>query len=170
MSTGSFSAYCALTFKHAVEFSSFGCAPCFGFSGRCLGQLDLLYRASWSAVKPALFGPLFDRFVPCRLGRLVTLRSAVVMCPVLTGATRPTLPSSRPEVKPCGSPPLNLLRSAVGPCWTHTPSAVQILCRWSAPGPAAFSFGSAPVMGSCTRNSCVRLAQKASPTLHGGSQ
>ncbi len=57
MSTGSFSAYCALTFKHAVEFSSFGCAPCFGFSGRCLGQLDLLYRASWSAVKPALFGP-----------------------------------------------------------------------------------------------------------------
>jgi len=116
------------------------------------------------------FRPLFDRFVPCRLGRLVTLRSAVVMCPVLTGATRPTLPSSRPEVKPCGSPPLNLLRSAVGPCWTHTPSAVQILCRWSAPGPAAFSFGSAPVMGSCTRNSCVRLAQKASPTLHGGSQ
>ena len=53
MSTGSFSAYCALTFKHAVEFSSFGCAPRFGFSGRCLGQLDLLYRASWSAVKPA---------------------------------------------------------------------------------------------------------------------
>ena len=36
--------YCALTFKHAVEFSSFGCAPRFGFHRR-LGQLVLLYLA-----------------------------------------------------------------------------------------------------------------------------
>ena len=52
MSTGSFSAYCALTFKHAVEFSSFGCAPRFGFR-RSLGQLDLLYSAAFVGVKPA---------------------------------------------------------------------------------------------------------------------
>ena len=40
---GVFSAYLALTFKHAVEFSSFGCTPRDCLSDSRLGQLDLLY-------------------------------------------------------------------------------------------------------------------------------
>ena len=37
--------YLALTFKHAVEFSSFGCTPRICLSDSCLGQLDSLYSS-----------------------------------------------------------------------------------------------------------------------------
>lgn len=37
--------YLALTFKHAVEFSSFGCTPRICLGDSCLGQLDLLYSS-----------------------------------------------------------------------------------------------------------------------------
>src|SRR4051794_28842229 len=42
----------ALTFKHAVEFSSFGCTPRVRLVDSRLGQLDLLYSGSSSESNP----------------------------------------------------------------------------------------------------------------------
>jgi hypothetical protein len=44
--------YLALTFKHAVEFSSFGCTPRDRLSTSRLGQLDLLYSGCSSESNP----------------------------------------------------------------------------------------------------------------------
>ena len=63
-----------IDFKHAVEFSSFGCVPRFGLLGFRLGQLDQTYRVEVPLSTSLLFGPnLVTRSKTVSLVRLLFL-------------------------------------------------------------------------------------------------
>ena len=153
----------SLTFKHAVEFSSFGCAPRSGSRLR-LGQLDLLYPAlrsvsnrawsqfpsapsagSWWLLARRRTRPLLGEvgFPPARPLRITPGRPSH-----REGLLYVTGPCSRCQTEPSG-PPRPLQGPGLGGSW-----------HGGTPYPSCFGLGSfRPVRPGSLR--AVRLTEKA---------
>lgn len=162
----------ALTFKHAVEFSSFGCTPCSRLFDFRLGQLDLLYFSSSTGVKSS-FGsaspsnPAHDggRFRPSgnptydtRIGVRVKLRQ------IRSGSSSQTNPdrvqhTSEEVLFPSGQPPPDVLAVSGSPQGLENVTRLAAGTQGPRVGPKMLASRDGRVGRRLTRRGLTRFAR-----------